>query len=135
MTAFYNYQEPFSAECRAFGRLHETGHEELAVKCFGYVLLDEEHERAIMDQCELNYWSFNGDDEFAGRVDEIMNPRRRFLGENDRAPPLRCIVKAFGNAIADDEEENSQEATARRLLKDIIKLQKLGIMQIDVAIR
>jgi Kinetochore Sim4 complex subunit FTA2 len=46
MSAFYNYSEPFSAECRAFGRFKESGHEELAIQCFGYVLLDEEHTSA-----------------------------------------------------------------------------------------
>ena len=35
MTAFYNYSEPFSCKCRAFGRLQETSHENLAVDCFG----------------------------------------------------------------------------------------------------
>lgn len=41
MSAFYNYSEPFSAECRAFGRLWDAGWEELAIRCFAYVLLDE----------------------------------------------------------------------------------------------
>lgn len=135
MSAVYNYMEPFSAECRAFGRLHESDHQELAVKCFGYVLLDEEHERAMMAQCNLNYWSFNGDIDFAGAVDEDMDMRRRFLGKSGRPPPIRCIVKAFGPVIKFDEEQRFQERTARQLLRDIVKLQKLGIMQIDVAVR
>lgn len=135
MSAFYDYQEPFSAECRAFGRLQETGHEELAVPCFGYVLLDEEHERAMMAKCDLNYWSFNGDVDCAGDIDEEMDQRRRFLGKDGRPPPLRCIVKAFGEAIPTDGEDKFQQTTARRVLRDIIKLQKLGIMEIDVEVR
>lgn len=135
MSALYDYQEPFSAECRAFGRLQETGYEELAVPCFGYALLDEEHERAMMAQCDLNYWSFNGDIDFAGCVDEEADQRRRFLGKDGRPPPLRCIVKAFGEVIPQDDEGRFQQTTARRLLQDLIKLQKLGIMQIDVGTR
>lgn len=135
MSAFYDYQEPFSAECRAFGRLQETGNEDLAVPCFGYVLLDEESERAMNAQCNLNYWTFNGDIDFAGDRDEEMNQRQRFLGKNGRYPPLRCIVKAFGHAIPCAREDTFQQTTARRLLRDLIKLQKLGIMQIDVGIR
>jgi len=49
-SAFYNYSEPFCCECRAFGRLQEDGHEDLAVDCFVYVLLDEEHERVLLDR-------------------------------------------------------------------------------------
>lgn len=45
MTAFYNYSEPFPAECRVFERLEEAVHPELAVRCFDYVLLDERHEQ------------------------------------------------------------------------------------------
>ncbi|KAI0537733.1 kinetochore Sim4 complex subunit FTA2-domain-containing protein [Xylaria digitata] len=33
--ALYGYSEPFSCECRAFGRLHETGYEELAIRYKG----------------------------------------------------------------------------------------------------
>lgn len=43
MGAFYNYMDPFNCEYRAFGRLQEADREELALKCFGYLLLDEEH--------------------------------------------------------------------------------------------
>lgn len=140
MSALYDYMEPFSAECRAFGRLQESGHEELAVLCFGYVLLDEEHERAMMTRFDFNKWSFNGNYDTAGtpppgEEDEDSENRLRFLGKNGRPPPLRCIVKAFGQGIGEFEEDSFRQGMARRVLRDIIKLQKLGIMQIDVGIR
>lgn len=125
--------EPFKAECRAFGRLQESGHEELAVRCFGYVLLSEESERAMMTRCDLTYWSFNGDAEDVGFADDEDDDQRRyFLSKNGRPPPLRCIVKAMGHGLGPDEEGSGM---ARGVLRDIIRLQKLGIMDVDVAVR
>ncbi|CAK7211959.1 hypothetical protein SCUCBS95973_001300 [Sporothrix curviconia] len=42
------YGDPFYNECRAFGSLQESGHADMAIECFGYVLIDEEHERAMV---------------------------------------------------------------------------------------
>lgn len=77
MTVFYNYSEPFSAECRAYGRLREAGWEELAVRCLGYVLLDEEHERVLKERFGHQCYDFgwNGDD----LGDRIRDPA--FWGE------------------------------------------------------
>lgn len=122
MEAFYNYSEPFSAECRAFGRLQEAGHPELAVGCFGYLFLDEEHERAIQARYNL---------EFSGSG-EAPDPeqRPRFLGRDGRQPPIRGIVKELGQS-----DGRLRAHGARRTLRDVIKLQQLGIIHIDVAHR
>lgn len=124
-SAFYNYSEPFSAECRAFGRLKEAGHEELVVKCFGYLLLDEKHERAMMSQFNLKDTDFNGTDETPG--DDY---RQRFLGKGDRLPPIRSIVKELGQ-----NDDRLRNRDARRILRDVVKLQQLGIVCLDVAHR
>lgn len=126
MSAFYNYQEPFSCECRAFGRLQEAGHEELAIRCFGYLLLDEQHERAMMDRFSHLNLDFNGDNEWPG--DEDM--RSRFLGRDGRPPPIRGIVKEFGPG-----DDDLRARDMRKLLRDVIRLQQLGIIQLDVAHR
>jgi len=127
MSAIYEYSEPFSCECRAFGRLQEDGYEELAVRCYGYVLLDEEHERVVMDQFSHLEINFNGNIQYSGYEDL----RSRFVGKGvDRAPPIRGIVKEFGPT-----EEDLQTRGARRILKDIIRLQQLGIIHIDVGHR
>ncbi|KAI1173611.1 kinetochore Sim4 complex subunit FTA2-domain-containing protein [Nemania sp. FL0916] len=139
MSAFYEYSEPFSCECRAFGRLRESGREELAVRCFGYVLLDEEHERAL-------YAKFRNisSDEFNGNVYEYSGEdlRARFLGRDGRKPPLRGIVKHFGhpyNEAAEDFPETKQQllrpAAVRKMLRDVCTLQRLGIFRIDVTAR
>lgn len=95
MTPFYNYSEPFSCECRAFGRLQEAGHENLAVDCFGYVLLDEDHERALHTQFPDKFFNGNPDNPHDDGADEETNMRTRFLGRDGRKPPLRGIVKEF----------------------------------------
>ncbi|KAI1736957.1 hypothetical protein F4680DRAFT_245873 [Xylaria scruposa] len=101
------------------------GCEALAVRCFGYVLLDEDHERALDERFGL---SFDGDvDDFGG--DEM---RTRFLGKDGRAPPIRGIVKQFGRV---EDEEKLRPAFFRKVLGDVRRLQKLGIMHLDVATR
>lgn len=136
MSAVYNYSEPFNAECRAFGRLQETNHEELAIRCHGYVLLDQENEAAMMAKCNLDKWRFNGDGDFCGYEEGEVENRLRFVGEKGRPPPFRCIVKDFG-AVIDDEEETSphfSQRTARQMLQVTIKLHKLGIIDHDARI-
>lgn len=126
MSAFYDYAEPFSCECRAFGRLHEAGHEELAVGCFGYVLLDEAHELELHSRfADID---FNGDIEYPGGDDM----RSRFLGRDGRAPPIRGIVKEFRHQA---EEDELQPEVISKMLGDIGRLQQLGIVSVDVAAR
>lgn len=130
-----HYSEPFNAECRAFGRLQETGREALAVKCYGYVLLDEHHERVLMDRFNDTYDEdtdtnihFNGDGDVDSRDD--VDFRSLFPTMDGRKPPLRGIVKALGEGFS--EERGLSRTTARKLLGNTIKLQQLGIFNIDM---
>lgn len=120
---FYEYLDPFNNECRAFGRLHESGHPELAVDCYGYVLLDEAHERALRDR-------FPGPE-----LEEIFqgdsgSRRQEFLTKDGKLPPIRAIVKEFGSGV--DRLRNRQMS---KTLKDMIQLQQLGIIGLDLAKR
>lgn len=136
MSAIYDYSEPFSAECRAFGRLQESGHEELAPRCYGYFLLNEENERAMMTKFNLTKWNFHGGgDTLDLSDDDEAEERLRFIGKSGRPPPLRCIVKSLGQTPAARDANSFTDRMARQLLRDIIKLHILGIMVIDVAIR
>ena len=123
MSAFYKYSDPFTCECRAFGRLQEAGHEDLAIKCFGYVLLDEDQEQKMLSKfSDLNFcWNGPGDEH---------DVRSIFPGKNDRLPPIRGIVKSFGQSGLPLRNKG-----ARNVLRDIIRLQQLGICNIDVAHR
>lgn len=126
MSAFYPYSEPFSAECRAFARLQEAGHEELAAECFGYLLLDEDNESAIYSRFPNTM--FNGNVNYPGGD----HMRTRFLGRDGRPPPIRGIVKELGH---ESEESELQSASVTKILGDIRQLQQLGILRIDVATR
>ncbi|KAJ4307126.1 hypothetical protein N0V88_000503 [Collariella sp. IMI 366227] len=124
MNAFNGYADPFNSECRAFGRLQETGHEELAIRCYGYVLLDEDHERTLMER--FARVDFRGNGDCPGQYDV----RPLFPGRDGRPPPLRAVVKELGPT-----DEPLQTKSAQRILRDMIGLQQLGIINIDVAHR
>ena len=125
MTVFYQYSDPFSAECRAFGRLEESGHTDLAIRCFGYLLLDEKHESAVMRQFGKRIKSFSGaaDDSPSDSRDE----RSRFPGRDGGNPPIRGIVKELG-----PQNRVLRASDARQILRDTVKLQQLGIIQMDL---
>ncbi|KAH6630390.1 kinetochore Sim4 complex subunit FTA2-domain-containing protein [Chaetomium sp. MPI-SDFR-AT-0129] len=126
LSAFYDYAEPFNCECRAYGRLQEAGHEDLALRCFGYVLLDEAHERTVLSQFP--------DIDFDGSSDNNRYDlyRKRFRGRDGRVPPLRGILKEFGHA---PKEEDFQAADFQKILDDIVRFQQLGIMRLDPGTR
>ncbi|KAI0423495.1 hypothetical protein F5Y09DRAFT_348856 [Xylaria sp. FL1042] len=44
-----NSSDPFINECRAYGRLKEIGKEDVAAKCYGYLLLEPESEESEED--------------------------------------------------------------------------------------
>ncbi|CAG9949677.1 unnamed protein product [Clonostachys rosea f. rosea IK726] len=122
-TIFCEYLDPFNNECRAFGRLHESGHPELAVECYGYVLLDEDHERALRDR-------FPGRELKSLFQDDSGRRRQDFLTKDGKPPPIRAVVKEFGSGV-----DKLRDRQLSKTLKDIIQLQELGIIGIDVAKR
>ncbi|EPE03319.1 hypothetical protein F503_02057 [Ophiostoma piceae UAMH 11346] len=127
LTVLAQYSEPFNAECRAFGRLQEAGYSELAIPCYGYILLDEENERRLQDKFNLE---FNGDNEIS--EDDL---RGRFLGERSgKPPPVRCIVKALGSTHARNDPVNFSVPMMRRLFRETVQLQQLGIFCHDTRI-
>ncbi|KAF4501604.1 kinetochore complex Sim4 subunit Fta2 [Fusarium agapanthi] len=136
--AFYPYSEPFTCECRAFGRLQEAGYDEPAVKCFGYILLDDAHENTMMNQfahlpthkLNFNYDGYNDDDEEEYSKDpNLRDMRSRFRCSDGNLPPLRGIVKEFG--VSKDLDHKG----AKRILRDIKYVQQLGITDLDIAYR
>lgn len=126
MSKFYDYADPFNCECRAFARLQEAGYDELAVRCYGYLLLSEDNERSMMEQFDHLHLDFNGTGDWAG----WYKVRSEWPGKNGRAPPIRGIVKDFGRV-----DEDLSTKAVRKTLRDIIRLQQLGIIHIDAAHR
>ncbi|KAI0397349.1 hypothetical protein F5Y17DRAFT_416222 [Xylariaceae sp. FL0594] len=135
LQTIFNYNDPFNAECRAYGRLREAGCEELAVRSFGYVLLDEDHECALMSLPNVDRWTFNGTANNGSDSDEGNEQRLFYPGKGGRPPPFRCIVKAFGSPLNPSEDGgNLTPSAARQYLRNITKIRKLGIINIDVRI-
>ncbi|AEO70537.1 uncharacterized protein THITE_2122138 [Thermothielavioides terrestris NRRL 8126] len=102
-----NQNDPFHCECRAYGRLKEVGREDLAVHCYGYVLLSRRHEH---DLAQLGFTDWD-------RRDAVK----------DR--PIRGIVKEY---IADDGSGPFTFEMLPRMRQDIIDLNRLGIVVWDV---
>ncbi|KAI0137802.1 kinetochore Sim4 complex subunit FTA2-domain-containing protein [Hypoxylon sp. NC0597] len=127
MSILYNYSEPFNCECRAFGRLQEAGCEDLAVKCYGYLLLDEEHERAMKDRFKDLNLTFSGNPLYPQREDNKNDMRWRYPCNDGRPPPIRGIVKEFGPG-----NEELTTRYARRILRNVIQFQQLGIINLDL---
>lgn len=85
---YVDYFDPFSCECRAYGRLKEEKREDLAVKALGYLLLTPQQEAHLA-------WKVTGEpghlpDANVGELDG-----NNFWGrhEQHRELPVRAIVK------------------------------------------
>jgi hypothetical protein len=127
--ALYPYGDPFTNECRAFGRLREADCEDLAVKCFGYVLLDEESERQaqsmpLSDECVGETGCLRDSIELEPEWNMAL-----MADSAGRPPPFRAIIKEFGT---DTHFEDLQAKDLRNLFKTICRIQQLGIINIDV---
>jgi hypothetical protein len=111
------HTDPFYAECRAYGRIHQAqknqpGKRQLAVRCHGYLLLQERDTQALLKR---------GVDLDADVVDEEL------LRVNKENGQVRAIVKDF---VPGDSGVNQK--SIRGILRDIRALNKLGIYVGDV---
>lgn len=100
--------DPFNAECRAYGRLKETAREDLAAKCFGYILLSPDQELKL-----------------AKLVGNSNEWHRR---DAHKGQPLRCIVKEY---IEQDSVPFDFQMISR-MRQDIQDINKLGIIVFDL---
>lgn len=74
----FKYMHPFNCESRAYARLHETDKEHLAVPCYGYLVLNEEHQAELRRKDIAHDWEYDWG--FYGRFTKR---------------PLRALVKEF----------------------------------------
>lgn len=112
---------PFNCEARAYGRLQETGNEDLAWKCYGWIALDEEtYGQRVWGEIGLPRYSWFS---YAFTSDEQVADRELF--------PIYALVKEFIPA------ENIQAAPidpdrAHEMAVAISTLHKLGITHRDI---
>ncbi|KAI0154528.1 kinetochore Sim4 complex subunit FTA2-domain-containing protein [Xylariaceae sp. FL1272] len=103
------YRDPFTSECRAFGRLQEANNENLAIKCFGYIILTEAQEQLLIE-------AGGGDDRPIQRDDERL-----------KNEPLRCIVKKYI-----ESPEYIQHNQFPKMIRDLDAVHRLGIVITDI---
>lgn len=96
------------------------------------MLLDEDHERALHSQFPDRLFNGDPDEPYDDDADEANNMRARFLGRDGRKPPIRGIVKEFCPPTKDADLEPEEAVEMRR---NIGRLQQLGIISLDVALR
>lgn len=98
--------DPFNCECRAFGRLQETGNEELAIKCHGYVILTAEEEKQLRQLSSF--------------------PWTRHRPEHQRMG-IRGIVKKYVDGSAHFERSKLPQ-----MRRDLLNLHRIGICVFDL---
>ncbi|KAI0117848.1 kinetochore Sim4 complex subunit FTA2-domain-containing protein [Nemania sp. FL0031] len=121
-----SYFQPFQNECRAYGRLKESGREDLAVACYGYVTLEETHVRILRKAYTDIEWEY----------DWGCDPDVKY----DPDLPLQALVKELIHIPTDlkwrDEFALSMNPRiARKAIKDLKTLHRLGICVGDISSR
>lgn len=111
---------PFNCEARAYGRLKETGNEDIAWKCYGYIALDEATYSSIV-------W------------DKIGLPRKEWFSQYTNTDeevadkpvfPILALVKEF---IPDASKLGALDiAKAHDMAQGINKLHSIGITHRDI---
>lgn len=111
---------PFNCEARAYGRLKETGNEDIAWKCYGYIALDEATYSSIV-------W------------DKIGLPRKDWFSQYTNTDeevadrpvfPILALVKEF---IPDASKLGALDmAKAHDMAQNINKLHSIGITHRDI---
>ncbi|KAK4210570.1 kinetochore Sim4 complex subunit FTA2-domain-containing protein [Rhypophila decipiens] len=104
-----NHTDCFNCECRAYGRLEETGHANMVVRCLGYVLLTPGQEKT-----------------FRSRTSTCPDLLQRFAYL--ARVPLRGIVKEW----IPEGTEYFTAAMASRMRRDLKTLNRIGIANRDI---
>lgn len=111
-----DHMDPFSSECRAYGRLIEANQNgKVAVRCYGYLTLPAERE----DELRRDFGVVNWD-----------RPDAEYSQPAHERQPLRAIVK---DLIA--EEVAITQKTGKKILSDLKRIRKLKIYPMDVRAR
>ena len=110
---YIDYFDPFSCECRAYGRLKEANREDLAVKAHGYLFLTPQQEAEVAQRVTREEYDIRSGDNFWGREEQHRNL------------PVRAIVKELAS------ETHHDPAHCRDMWADLQVLHSLGILVQD----
>jgi len=114
-----DYFEPFSCECRVYGRLEEECREDLAVRAYGYLLITPEQELEVGKRSRPANPSDEPDDDPFGRADERLFPDR----------PVHAIVKELVT-----DQDHFLPIHAAQMWNDLEDLHKIGILVRDITV-
>ncbi|PHH92216.1 hypothetical protein CDD83_8416 [Cordyceps sp. RAO-2017] len=134
--AFHN--DPFFAECRAYGRIKEAQAKrmlkrEVAVRCEGFLLLQDE-DRKILEGKGVDFEEQDvaegGDcNSGGGGIDDQKEKEQKDFVDRPQKPgkrqgrqPVRAIVKELAST-----ESGVEAPSLRRILRNISKLNRLDI--------
>ena len=110
------HMDPFYNECRAYGRLVETGlSRKIAIHCYGYLTLPA----TIEDELDRDFGVATWD-----------RPEEDFDKPVSERQPLRATVKEL---ISDDVPFNAKDVS--KMLRHLRRLRSLGIYPMDVRAR
>lgn len=123
------YLHPFGCEARAYGRLREQRLEHVAARCYGYLLINQKHQKRLREKVYFDWevtWGFEPCHE---------------------GMPLKAIVKEFLDPEMEVGDDRSLSGNRRRieiamknrklgsnLVKNLKKLHRNGILLRDINI-
>lgn len=105
----FDYHDCFNMECRAYGRLQETGNEDLAVPCHGYVLLTSHQEMFFRSQSSKRLAVFHRD-------------------ESNSGTPLRALLKDW----VEEGTGRFEPGMVRKMMRELKSMHSVGIMNRDI---
>ncbi|KAK8122925.1 kinetochore complex Sim4 subunit Fta2 [Apiospora sp. TS-2023a] len=123
------YFDPFSCECRAYGRIREEGLEQYVAKCYGYIKLARSDFDPLIEsprkwEARFGYLERHKGRPFRALVKEFVKT------DPDRYPPLPNKhglenVRRANKCFRDSKD-------ARHLIRSLKRIQKSGILIHDI---
>lgn len=108
--------DPFYCECRAYGRLIEANmNGKVAVRCYGYLDVPAEVEEELRRGFDVDNW---------------QRPVEEYSTPVSKRKPIRAMVK---DLITEDVSFTPK--IAKKMLKDLKRIRKLGIYTMDIVAR
>ncbi|CAJ2502217.1 Uu.00g096110.m01.CDS01 [Anthostomella pinea] len=114
-----NYFDPFNNECRAYGRLKELGREDLAVQCYGYMILDKSDEKVLAKKGITRWYG-----------EDCWYPDNPGHDPSQPVPergPIRALVKEYVERTTSFEPKD-----VPRMHRELRALHRGGILHRDI---
>ncbi len=120
---YTDYFDPFSCECRAYGRLKQEGREDLAVRAHGYLLLTPQQE------AEIDRRASNAKYPSVDYRTTLDGQNMWSRCEEHRDLPVRAIVKTL---VSPEDPFTTDHVS--QMWQDLEDLHRLGILVRDITV-